>query len=42
MLFLLLMCLSCLIDRGLAKLVIRHDEVDLYDMERMDGVCELA
>ena len=32
MLFLLLMCIS---ESVLAKLVIRHDEVDQYDMERV-------
>ena len=42
MLFLLLMCLSCLSDRGLAKLVIRHDEVDQYDMERIKREGELV
>ena len=39
MLFLLLMCIS---ESSLAKLVIRHDEVDQYDMERVKREGELV
>ena len=39
MLFLLLMCIS---ETSLAKLVIRYDEVDQYDMERVKREGELV